>query len=141
AGGKKLRGYITSSTSLDRSIHFGVTQLFPNRSTYTAIIVLVRKEKEKLDFSRIDNLSSIDIFETTPVIQYINSDFNSAPWVFVSEAADKLFHRIISSETVALKSVAEIPVGLQTSADPIFIFTPTNEDATHYYFSKKDNDY
>lgn len=140
-GGKKLRSYITNFTSLDRIIHFGVTQLFPNRSTYTAIIVLVRKEKEKLNFSRIDNLSSIDIFETTPVIQYNNGDFGSAPWVFISETADKLFHRIISSGTVALKSVAEIPVGLQTSADPIFIFTPTIEDATHYYFSKNDNDY
>lgn len=140
-GGKKLRSYITSSTSLDRIIHFGVTQLFPNRSTYTAIVVLVKEEKENLDFSRIDNLSSIDIFETTPIIEYNNSGFGSAPWVFVSETADKLFHRIISSGTVALKSVAEIPVGLQTSADPIFIFTPTKEDATHYYFSKNNKDY
>lgn len=140
-GGKKLRSYITNSTSLDRIIHFGVTQLFPNRSTYTAIVVLVKEEKENLDFSRIDNLSSIDIFETTPIIEYNNSGFGSAPWVFVSETADKLFHRIISSGTVALKSVAEIPVGLQTSADPIFIFTPTKEDATHYYFSKNNKDY
>lgn len=140
-GGKKLRGYITNTTSLDRIIHFGVTQLFPNRSTYTAIVVLVRQEKEKLDFSRIDNLGSIDVFETTPIIQYSNGSFNSAPWVFVSEAADKLFHRIVSSGTVPLKTVAEIPVGLQTSADPIYIFTPTKDDATHYYFSKNDTEF
>lgn len=140
-GGKKLRGFITDKTSLDRIIHFGVTQLFPNRSTYTAIVVFVRKEKEKLDFSRIDNLNPIDIFQTTPIINYANSNFNSAPWVFVSETADKLFHRIIASGTVPLKSVAEIPVGLQTSADQIFIFTPTKEDATHYYFSKTDTNH
>lgn len=140
-GGKKLRDYITSTTSLDRIIHFGVTQLFPNRSTYTAIVVLVKQEKEKLDFSRIDNLESIDVFVTTPVIQYNNTSFDSAPWVFVSENADKLFHKIVSTGTVPLKSVAEIPVGLQTSADPIYIFTPTKEDATHYYFSKDDKEY
>ncbi len=140
-GGKKLRACITSTTSLDRIIHFGVTQLFPNRSTYTAIVVLVRQEKEKLDFSRIDNLESIDVFVTTSVIQYNNSGFDSAPWVFVSENADKLFHKIISTGTVPLKYVAEIPVGLQTSADPIYIFTPTKEDATHYYFSKDDKEY
>ena len=140
-GGKKLRGFITNTTSLDRIIHFGVTQLFPNRSTYTAIVVFVREAKEKLEFSRIDNLSSIDVFETTPVIAYDNSGFGSAPWVFVSETAAKLFHEIISNGTIALKSVAEIPVGLQTSADSIFIFTPTKEDDTHFYFSKNETEY
>lgn len=140
-GGKKLRGFITDTSSLDRIIHFGVTQLFPNRSTYTAIVVLVRGAKEKLEFSRIDNLAPIDVFETTPIIAYDNSDFGSAPWVFVSETAAKLFHRIISTGTVTLKSVAEIPVGLQTSADQIYIFTPTKDDATHFYFWKDDTEY
>jgi len=140
-GGKKLRGFITGTTSLDRIIHFGVTQIFPNRSTYTAIVVFVREAKEKLEFSRIDNLSSIDIFETTPVIAYYNDGFGSAPWVFVSETAAKLFHKIISNGTIALKSVAEIPVGLQTSSDPIYIFTPTKENATHFYFSKDETEY
>lgn len=137
-GGKKLRAFITNNTCLDRIIHFGVTQLFPNRSTYTAIIVLVRQEKEKLDFSRIDSLARINVFQTAPVINYDNSRFNSAPWVFVSEKANKLFQRIVSTGTIPLKSIAEIPVGLQTSADPIFIFTPTKETVTHYHFSKGD---
>lgn len=140
-GGKKLRAYITNSTSLDRIIHFGVTQLFPNRSTYTAIVVLVKQEKENLDFSRIDNLTPTDIFQTAPVINYSNANFDAAPWVFVSEKADTLFNRIVSTDTVPLKSVAEIPVGLQTSADPIFIFTPTKEDASHYYFIKDRTEY
>jgi len=140
-GGKKLRAYITSSTSLDRIIHFGVTQLFPNRSTYTAIVVFVKAEKENLDFSRIDNLAPNDIFQTAPVITYLNTNFDAAPWVFVSENADKLFQRIISKGTLPLKAVAEIPVGLQTSADPIYIFTPTKDDATHFYFSKDDTEY
>lgn len=140
-GGKKLRAYITSSTSLDRIIHFGVTQLFPNRSTYTAIVVFVKAEKENLDFSRIDNLAPNDIFQTAPVITYLNTNFDAAPWVFVSENADKLFQRIISKGTLPLKAVAEIPVGLQTSADPIYIFTTTKEDDTHYYFSKGDTEY
>ena len=140
-GGKKLRAYITSSMSLDRIIHFGVTQLFPNRSTYTAIIVLVKKEKENLDFSRIDNLAPTDIFQTAPVINYSNANFDATPWVFVSGKADALFQKIISKDTLPLKSVAEIPVGLQTSADPIYIFTPTKADATHFYFSKDGTEY
>lgn len=140
-GGKKLRAYITSSTSLDRIIHFGVTQLFPNRSTYTAIVVLVKAKKENLDFSRIDNLAPTDIFQTVPVINYSNANFDAAPWVFVSEKADTLFQKLKSTDTVYLKSVAEIPVGLQTSADPIFIFTATKDDVTHFYFIKDNKEY
>ncbi len=140
-GGKKLRDFITTNTSLDRIIHFGVTQVFPNRSTYTAIIVLYKEQKNNIEFSRIDNLTSVDVFNTAPVITYSKNNFGSVPWVFVSEKADKLFSRIISSGTVPLKSIAEIPVGLQTSADPIYIFTPTKENSTHYYFSKDNTDY
>lgn len=135
-GGKKLRNFITTNTSLDKVIHFGVTQLFPNRSTYTAIIVLYKQDKDSIEFSRIDNLNSINVFDTAPVISYSKNNFGSTPWVFVSEKADKLFSRIISSGTIPLKSIAEIPVGLQTSADKIYIFTPTKEDATYFYFSK-----
>lgn len=140
-GGKKLRGFITARTSLDRIIHFGVAQLFPNRSTYTAIIVLYKGHKDNIEFSRIDNLTSINVFNTAPVINYKNNKFGSTPWVFVSEKADELFSRIISRGTVPLKSIAEIPVGLQTSADPIYIFTPTNQDATHFYFLNKKTKY
>jgi type I restriction-modification system DNA methylase subunit len=140
-GGEKLRGFITENTSLDRIIHFGVTQLFPNRSTYTAIIVLYKKNKENVEFSRIDNLTSIDVFNTSPVISYSKNNFGSTPWVFVSEKADKLFSRITCSGTVPLKSIAEIPVGLQTSKDKIYIFTPTKEDAAHFYFSKDKTEY
>ncbi len=140
-GGKKLRRFITNNTSLDRIIHFGVTQLFPNRSTYTAIIVLLKQGKERVGFSRIDNLTPIDVFHTAPIINYSNNSFGSDPWVFVSEKAGKLFQRITSSGIVPLKSIAEIPVGLQTSADSIYIFTPVKESATHYYFLKAGRGY
>ena len=55
--------------------------------------------------------------------------------------ANKLFKRIIFSGTVPLKSIAEIPVGLQTSLDPVYIFKPLKESATHYYFAKDDIEY
>lgn len=140
-GGRKLRNFITRNTSIDKVIHFGVTQLFPNRSTYTAIIVLYNEHKDSIEFSRIDNLTSIDVFDTAPVISYNKKNFSSAPWVFVSEKAEQLFDRIISAGTVPLKSIAEIPVGLQTSADTIYIFTPIKEDSTHFYFLKDKTEY
>lgn len=139
--GKKLRKYITNYTSLDKIIHFGVTQVFPNRSTYTAIIILAKQEKEKFQFSRVDNLQSLDFFQNIPVVSYKNESFNSFPWVFISKEADILFKKILSTDIVLLKEIADIPVGLQTSADQIFIFTPTKENDTHYYFTKNEIEY
>jgi N-6 DNA Methylase/TaqI-like C-terminal specificity domain len=141
-GGKKLREFVTSNTSIERIIHFGVTQLFPNRSTYTAIVVLYKGQKENIEFSRVDNLASLEVFNTTNVIKYSKNNFDSSPWVFVSEKANNLFNRITSSlETLSLKSIAEIPVGLQTSADSIFIFIPSKEDNKYFYFSKENKEY
>lgn len=139
--GEKLREFIITNTSLDRIIHFGVTQLFPNRSTYTAILILYKGEQENVKFSRIDNLTSIDIFDTAPSIYYSKNNFGSNPWVFISEKAAKLFDRITLSGTVQLKAIAEIPVGLQTSADSIYIFNPTKEGDKYFYFTKNNREY
>lgn len=39
-GGKFLRRFIIQKASIQKIIHFGVSQAFPNRSTYTAILIL-----------------------------------------------------------------------------------------------------
>lgn len=135
-GGQKLRKSITQRASLEKIIHFGVTQIFPDRSTYTAILVLHKGKSEFVSFKRIDDLSKLDIFEKTPAIRYSNADFASLPWVFVSEPALQLFQKITSKDTTPLKAIAEIPVGLQTSADKIYIFKPIDEDDYHFIFKK-----
>ncbi|MCS2421079.1 N-6 DNA methylase [Bacteroides fragilis] len=44
-GGKFLRRFIIQKASIQKIIHFGVSQAFPNRSTYTAILILDKKKK------------------------------------------------------------------------------------------------
>src|SRR5690606_33019865 len=39
-GGKALREFITSNSQISKITHYGVTQVFPDRSTYTAILSL-----------------------------------------------------------------------------------------------------
>src|SRR5699024_2065383 len=52
-GGKELRGFITSNCQLSKIIHFGVSQVFPERSTYTAILILQRDKMDTFEFKRI----------------------------------------------------------------------------------------
>nr|MDA8088214.1 Eco57I restriction-modification methylase domain-containing protein [Nitrospiraceae bacterium] len=91
-GGKALRKYIIENSSLSKIIHFGVTQVFPARSTYTAILILQKEERGQFDFKRVKR---------------------------------------INSELLA----SEIAVGLKTSADKIYIFTPEKETEKTFIFS------
>tara|TARA_R110002020_G_scaffold29940_7_gene94484 strand:- start:1990 stop:5049 length:3060 start_codon:yes stop_codon:yes gene_type:complete len=135
-GGMKLRKSILSQASIAKIIHFGVTQVFPDRSTYTAILILSKNKIEEFKFQRIDSLKSFEVFDSSQIVEYKNSNFGAQPWVFVSEIASILFEKVKSSNTIPLKSIAEIPVGLQTSKDPIYIFEPLEQDDTFYHFEK-----
>lgn len=140
-GGKALRAFITSHSSLFKVIHFGVAQVFPNRSTYTAILILDKKEREEFFFKRIQRIA----FELTA--GSINYDtyktdlYTEQPWIFVSKKSEHVFQKLKGENTVALHTIAEIAVGLQTSADKVYIFEPISETATTYRLNFKGKEY
>ncbi len=133
-GGLKLRKSITQKTSISKIIHFGVTQVFPNRSTYTAVIVLDKKELEFFSVRRISNVNIENVFENTQSVIYKNSDYSENAWVFTSPKAQSLFNRVKEIGTTLLSDIADIPVGLQTSADKKYIFKSTKETKTSLFF-------
>jgi type I restriction-modification system DNA methylase subunit len=137
-GGKALRKFISSEASIFKIIHFGATQVFPNRSTYTAILILDKKEREQFFFKRVKRISaelSKGIIDYDP---YNSNLFTEKPWIFVSKNSQTVFDKIKNSYTVPLNTIADIAVGLQTSADDIYIFQPQSETATTYHFKKGD---
>jgi hypothetical protein len=121
--GKRLRNYIRVNSSIRTIIHFGTTQVFKGKSTYTAILVLQKSERDEFDFKRVHQdglLTSINVAAGT---QYSNSEFGTNPWVFVSDLGKRIFAKVNEVGTVPLITIADIPVGLQTSADPIYVLT------------------
>jgi type I restriction-modification system DNA methylase subunit len=140
-GGKALRGFISSHSSLCKIIHFGVTQVFQNRSTYTAILILDKKEREQFNFKRIKKLSTEFIAGAINYVEYVNAAYTDQPWIFVSKESEAIFDKVKAANTVPLQSIAEIPVGLQTSADKIYIIQPHTETDTTFKFKKGKVDY
>jgi type I restriction-modification system DNA methylase subunit len=140
-GGQALRGFISSHSSLFKIIHFGVTQVFPNRSTYTAILVLDKKKRDQISFKRIKRISA----ELTagPIIydSYNSVEYTEQPWLFVSKPSQAVFEKAKNANVISLRSIAEIAVGLQTSADKIYIFKPEEETDTTYRFKYKNITY
>lgn len=136
-GGKALRHHICSKGSIFKIIHFGVTQVFPNRSTYTAVLILdKKKDRANFNFRRIKRINTEFVATTIPYIEYKNADYNEAPWIFVSKESKAIFDKIVAAGTISLKTIAEIPVGLQTSADKIYIFQAHTETDSTFKFKK-----
>ncbi len=134
-GGKSLRKYITENSQLSKLVHFGITQIFPERSTYTAIIVIQKEHTNNFQFKKIDKITP-EILSDNTWGTYKTEKYNSDPWIFLQPEVEAIFNNIYSQNIKKLKEVAEIAVGLQTSKDPIYIFTPENETNEKFIFSK-----
>ena len=140
-GGKALRAFITSHSSLFKIIHFGVTQVFPNRSTYTAILILDKKKREQISFKRIKRIAAELTADAITYESYNSAAYTEQPWLFVSKPSQAVFEKAKNPNTIPLHSIAEIAVGLQTSADKIYIFKPEEETETTYRFKYKNTTY
>lgn len=135
-GGKALRNYITDNCYISKITHFGVSQVFPGKSTYTAIIVLKVGQNEKFTFKRIKSISVKTLENESNSVEYKNENYNSEPWVFLTPETEQVFNKLRSPQTKPLKDLAEICVGLQTSADKVYIFQPEEETENTFIFSK-----
>jgi type I restriction-modification system DNA methylase subunit len=133
-GGTTLRSYITDSSNLSKIIHFGVTQVFPDRSTYTAILILQQQPKEKFEFKRIKRLSQYLLNAQDGFSLYKQEGFNGSPWIFLSKATETIFNKLVSSGVEPLKKSASICVGVQTSKDPVYIFKVSVETDLTFKF-------
>lgn len=136
-GSKELRKYITSNSNFSKIMHFGIAQVFPERSTYTAILVLKKGYEDHVLFKRLKSVSSESLQEKEGFISYKNERYDSNPWVFLKPETENVFNKFKGKQFIELKHIAEISVGLQTSADKIYIFEPETETENTFIFSKQ----
>lgn len=140
-GGKSLRKYITSNSFLFKISHFGVTQVFPDYSTYTAILIVQKAKTNTVSFRRISKITPEVLDSSSTYMPYETSAFGQDPWIFVSPEIQKVFDKLKNRKTLSLDTIAEVSVGLQTSSNPIYIFTPKGETENTYTFEYKKKEY
>jgi hypothetical protein len=119
--GEPLRGLIAEGQHLSEVVHFGDNQVFDGATTYTCLMFLEKGGSGLLKFSKVDDLQEweegcrVDAGEI-PAIQVTCKE-----WNFSIGAQGRLFEKL-SRMPVRLGDVADLFVGLQTSADTIFLF-------------------
>jgi len=140
-GGKELRKFITEHHQISKIIHFGVAQVFPGRSTYTAILILQAAKMDEFEFIKVNKISAEALSSNEHVRKYKTEKYNSDPWIFLSPETESIFEKFTGEEFEKLGDITDITVGLQTSADKIYIFVPGNETENTFIFNYKGNRY
>lgn len=124
--GECLRGLISKGNHLDGIVHFGVNQVFGRRvQTYTCILLLSKRPHPKFSVENVADLVTWRYGVRGRVTEFDAASVSSDAWELIPPGATTLFERLRKSHKRTLGELAEIYVGLQTSADKIFIVRPT----------------
>ncbi len=126
--GKGLRRLIGSRMRL--LIDFGDNQIFAGQTTYTGLLFLDGRPREKGQYRKIptleggsDGIAKLLTDTSFPAIVTENARLTKEPWAFADEAGTRIREKM-DAVSVPLGSVVEqIFQGLITSADPVYILT------------------
>lgn len=133
--GRALRELLTGGKHLAEITHFGALQIFGKaRSTYTCILILSRVEQERFTVEHVTDLVQWRLGQQRQINEHVIDSIGEAPWEFLSPEATALFDRLRHENPTVLSDVASIFVGVQTSADKIYIFEAVAETANTVTF-------
>lgn len=129
--GRAMRRLVTVPPTVEAIVHFGVQQVFGRQAAnYTCLLVLDRAGTAAVAVERVAGLEEWRYGtpgqqSTLPV-----GDLTDDAWQFADADTRALFARVRAACGRELDDAAEIFVGVQTSADPIYIFRETALTAT-----------
>lgn len=127
--GRALRGLLTGATVLEEIVNFGVKPVFgKGTSNYTCILVMDRTGCETVRVEEAGPLEEWRYGRTGVISTIPAAELNDEAWTFGQEDVRALFARIKDEVPARLETLANIEVGVQTSADEIYFLRPTRSD-------------
>jgi type I restriction-modification system DNA methylase subunit len=126
--GEPLRSLLAKGKHLSEVVHFGDQQVFAGATNYTCLLFLVKAGSKQFDFVKVDDLATWRITGEAARGTISSSKITTAEWNFAVGRGSALFEKL-SKMPVKLGDVADIFVGLQTSADDVFIMDFLEETA------------
>ena len=126
--GRALRRLLTDGHPLEEIVHFGVQQVFGRLATnYTCLLILDRRGRTDVTVERVEALDAWRYGTSGPRDTMPATELTDDPWQFADADTRALFARIRAACGRELGEAAEIFVGVQTSADAIYIFRAAGE--------------
>ncbi|WP_346619247.1 Eco57I restriction-modification methylase domain-containing protein [Blastococcus montanus] len=131
AAGGRLRGVL--GKKLRKLVHFGVEQLFPGRLTYTCFVVASgTDETSDLTVSLVSNAAAYlnGDSEAASEVSLVRADLGEAVWPIAGAEQATMFTTMEAAAIARLgdENWVDIFVGVQTSADPLFLLRVAADD-------------
>ncbi len=140
--GRSLRRLIAADRLLREVVHFGVKQVFgADAANYTCILILERSTADEVRLERPGSLEAWRYGEAGSINLIPAAELGEDPWQFANAETRALFDRISAAHPQQLGTVAEIFVGLQTSANDVYIFQAVAVDGTTCTLRWNDRDW
>lgn len=131
--GRALRRLLTLGSPLENVVHFGVQQVFGRAaSNYTCVIILDRTGGTNVQVEQVSNLEAWRYGEAGAVTRMAAESLGDEAWQFADAETRAVLDRVRAACPARLGTVAEIFVGVQTSADGIYIFHSAAETENHH---------
>mgnify|MGYP000931804721 CR=1 FL=1 len=118
--GEPLRKLIARGNNLRHVVHFGDEQVFPGATIYTCLLFLSKNANPYCSFVKAHNLAEWGANHTGAAGKIPSQDISSTEWNFAVGHGADLFGKMRDSFR-KLGDVADVFVGIQTSADDVFI--------------------
>jgi type I restriction-modification system DNA methylase subunit len=119
--GTNLRRLIANGQHLREVVHFGDQQVFAGAATYTCILSLSKSPTSNFDFIKVHNLNDWQSSNDQDKGKLESELLTESEWNFELGEQGKLLSRLMKSGT-NLGELVEMSVGLQTSADTVYLF-------------------
>jgi type I restriction-modification system DNA methylase subunit len=120
--GEPLRKLLSEGKHVRHIVSFGDQQIFPKISTYTCLLHLAKGGCEAMDYADAEVEQFAAKHETLPSFKVAASSLSSAPWNFLSATTTKWMEKAAAAGKLLGELTKEVFVGLQTSADDVFLF-------------------
>lgn len=124
--GESLRALLAAGAHVQCVVHFGHNQVFEGATTYTCLLFLAKGRAETFEFNRVDDLLQWQASGAAATRVLPAKTLGPGEWNIAVGRDAELFERLNGLQT-KLGDVADIFVGLQTSADDVFIMDLVEE--------------
>ena len=118
--GEPLRSFVAKGQHLLKIVHFGDNQVFDKATTYTCLLFLNSTTNNEFNFVKVEDLDKWRISKDSIEGEISSNKVTDNEWNFVVGSGVELFEKL-SELPIKLGNIASIFVGLQTSADKIYV--------------------
>jgi type I restriction-modification system DNA methylase subunit len=120
--GAPVRKLLSDGKHVRHIVSFGDQQIFPQVSTYTCLLHLAKNGCEAVDYADAELEQFAAKHETLPSFKVTASSLSAAPWNFLPPMTAEWMKKASAAGKPLGELAQEVFVGLQTSADDVFLF-------------------